>query len=209
MRCIVITSPHQVPDEASKIVSLLGICVDYVHILKPGYSPGQIRQLIEQIPERLRHRLTLHDHYGICRETGVGGIHLNARNSRYIDNPALCDDLSEKCKPLRISRSLHSLPEIYDTESSIYEYRTLSPIFDSISKEGYRAAFDLYDMDRYVSGRRIVALGGVIPDRIGMLSRKGFWGVALLGYIWRGDFDTALRRLDAAISPLIQVSSKK
>lgn len=201
MRCLVFTSPSHVTDESSKITSLLDTCVDYVHIRKPGNSPEQVRQLIERIPERLRHRLTLHDYYGLCRETGAGGIHLNSRNSRYIDNPGLRDDLIGKGKQLRISRSLHTLQEIDMTDNCAYSYRTLSPIFDSISKEGYSAAFDLENIGRYTYGRRLVALGGVTPDQIEVLCSKGFWGFALLGYIWGGDFDTALRRLHAAISP--------
>lgn len=76
---------------------------------------------------------------------------------------------------------------------------TLSPIFDSISKNGYRSAFDLDEIKDMITGRHVTALGGVTPDAFPILREKGFSGAALLGYIWNGDFGYALGTLAEAI----------
>ena len=81
-----------------------------------------------------------------------------------------------------VSRSCHSLEEA----SSPAAYRFLSPVFDSISKTGYRAAFDLGSLRGKVD-ETFVALGGVTPDRLPLLADIGFGGAAFLGYIWQGN----------------------
>ena len=64
----------------------------------------------------------------------------------------------------------------------------LSPIFDSISKQGYAAAFtkeELADASRRgVIDERVIALGGVTPKHLGELARIGFGGGAFLGHVW-------------------------
>ena len=49
---------------------------------------------------------------------------------------------------------------------------------------------------------RVVALGGVTPDSLELLRQKGFFGAALLGYIWSGDFGKASARLAGAIAAM-------
>ena len=61
---------------------------------------------------------------------------------------------------------------------------TLSPVFDSISKQGYRSAFDPDSLRPWLEGKRVVALGGVTPERIPLLRDAGFSGAAMLGYFW-------------------------
>lgn len=207
---IAITMPDEVPDEALKIASLLessphatsklaaawgGLAdvgndnYDYLHIRKPDWDERQIRRLIEAIPSELYHRLKLHSFFHLVEEYGLGGCHLN---HRWPDAPADC-----KC----ISHSFHSIDEInkYFSEENIpidcYQYVTLSPIFDSISKQGYLSAFDLDKIDNIRKELRpniaekvppILALGGVTPDKFPLLYAKGFSGAALLGHAWKG-----------------------
>ena len=58
------------------------------------------------------------------------------------------------------------------------DYVTLSPVFDSVSKPGYRGAFDAAAIE-LPAGVRVLALGGVTPDNVGRLDR--FAGYAVLG----------------------------
>ena len=205
MKYIVITSPDNIDNEAEKITALFEHGIDYVHIRKPDADHGQLHQLIEDIPAKYRYRLTLHDHYRLCKETGTGGIHLNDRNLKLPSTRML---LTETSGQLRISRSLHSLEEIAQTDCEGYHYRTLAPIFASISKAGYASAFHLQDIKSEIIGKRIVALGGVTPAHHNLLEETGFWGVALLGYIWGDDFDTALAELTKRID-LESINTKR
>ena len=68
-------------------------------------------------------------------------------------------------------------------------YVFLSPIFDSISKQGYRSAFDDATLKKAsaegIIGQKVVALGGVTRERVALLEKYGFGGAAMLGDIWR------------------------
>jgi len=78
----------------------------------------------------------------------------------------------------------HSLDELkrYDGK---YEYAFLSPVFDSISKKGYKSGFDLSETGLHVRGKKIVALGGVDESKIETCRGLGFCGIAVLGAVWQ------------------------
>lgn len=80
----------------------------------------------------------------------------------------------------------HSLNELEDCEEK-YDYAFLSPIFDSISKEGYKSNYDLKEIKKLLKNRneKIIALGGIDEDKIDAVKDLGFSGIALLGAIWQ------------------------
>ena len=79
-----------------------------------------------------------------------------------------------------VSRSCHSLDEL----TAEANYLFLSPIFDSISKPGYRAAFSAEELRGKVDGR-VFALGGVTFEQLPYIQELGFGGAAMLGAAWR------------------------
>lgn len=181
-KIIVFTAPEFTDDEAGKITRLLQAdACDRVHIRKPLWDANQVACLISRIPESLHHRLSIHDHFELTqRFPKLGGVHLNSRN------PQAPEGISA-------SRSCHSTDEL--TDAPRYSYITLSPIFDSISKAGYSAAFDLDTLaDALAAYNNIIALGGIRPEHFAILKATGFAGAALLGFVWN-DFDNALRSL--------------
>lgn len=178
---IVITSPDAVAGEAEKISRLLDSGVDFVHIRKPDRTLQEVRRLIEDIPYRHRIRLRLHGHFALLDEMNLAGVHINSRCPKAPLNAAT------------VSKSCHSLDEL--EEIGRYAYVTLSPIFDSISKSGYTSRFNIGEIAPAISGKKVVALGGVTPGHIKGLRDAGFFGAALLGYIWDGDFEEKLNHL--------------
>lgn len=67
-------------------------------------------------------------------------------------------------------------------------YVFLSPIFDSISKAGYEAAFTASRLqqaaaDGIIDGK-VIALGGVTANNIPLLKEWHFGGAAFLGDVW-------------------------
>lgn len=62
---------------------------------------------------------------------------------------------------MTISTAFHDLQQL-DVEYGALDYAFLSPIFDSISKAGYQAAFDFDDLTTCIAACNIpsVALGG-------------------------------------------------
>lgn len=186
MRLIVLTAPASAAGEAETIRRLLDGGIDRVHLRKPDSEEAAMRRLIESLPAELYPRLSLHDHLALAVEYGLGGVHLNGRNP---EAPAGFAELR--------SRSCHSLGELTACAATT-DYRFLSPIFDSISKSGYRSAFDeevLRQAARQgVIDARTLALGGVEPERLPLLHDVGFGGAALLGCIWHDTSREGLRQ---------------
>lgn len=169
---IAITLPDFFPEEAKKIENILRENkAKYVHIRKPYATEKEIASLIENISPDFYSRVKLHDSHPLAIKYGLGGIHFNSRTKEEIKYQG------EK------SISIHSLEEIQKTKG--FDYFFLSPIFDSISKEGYRPKFKLEELGKYIKGKNAIALGGVTPDKFEILKASGFHGAAMLGYFWK------------------------
>lgn len=167
---VAITPEYPVPGEANTVTTLLDSGIDYVHLRHPDAIEAEMRQLIEAIPGRLHSRLRLHSHFALVDAYGLAGAHLNSRNPSYTGSHGT------------VTRSCHSLAEVADADK--FEYITLSPVSDSISKQGYNAAISLADFAKMQPPTRVIALGGVTPDSFAALHDAGFAGAAMLGYIW-------------------------
>lgn len=179
MRIIVVTDPECLPMETEALVGLLDEGAWRVHVRKPGDDGDMTVRLLEEIPVRYRSRISLHDCHGLALRYGLGGVHLNGRNPH---PPAGFSGL--------VSRSCHSLGELREY-SSVCDYLFLSPVFDSISKRGYRSNFSMEEICRSIAAEsseidwtRVFALGGVCPENISSLAEAGFGGAAVLGYLW-------------------------
>lgn len=175
MELLAITREDFFEQEAEAVSRILDGGFARVHLRKPSASEAEIRSLIERIPDRYRNRLSLHDRHALAVEYGLGGIHLNGRNP---EPPAGFRGT--------VSRSCHSIEELRLHPRE--DYLFLSPIYDSISKAGYRAAFTREELRQAAAegriGRRTIALGGVTPERLEELAELGFGGAALLGFVW-------------------------
>ncbi len=166
---LVFTPEEEIPDESEAITALLRAGADYVHIRKPKSSEHYVRTLLESIDRNYHCRIKLHDFPALLDNYDVG-FHLNSRVR------------SAECASL--SRSCHSIDDV--EELSGFDYVTLSPVFDSISKPGYKASVNL-DSVSSVSNVPVVGLGGVTLDKMDYLKSKGFSGAALLGDVWSRD----------------------
>lgn len=195
MEWIVITSPGFLQGEADFIDRLFGHGLDRLHLRKPGADIGECRRLLDGISREWLPRIVVHDNFGLCREYGLGGVHLNGRNPMAPPN-----------HEGSVSRSCHSLEEISRYKGEC-DYLTLSPIFNSISKQGYMAAFGPEQLaaarDSGLIDSRVIALGGVTLENIPRVKELGFGGVAILGDVWQrmadGNVDEYLASLRKAL----------
>lgn len=194
MRTIAITYPHYYEGEVEAIVKALASGKYWrLHIRKPGATVDALRALIESIPANYRKQITLHDHFCLAVEYGLGGLHLNSRNP----------DPIEGWEGL-VSRSIHSPGEIAGVSDG-YAYAFISPVYPSISKPGYKADFTLAEL-RPLLNDRIFALGGVTPDRLEELAGYGFGGAAMLGSVWRKQLDSSAFKLQFITHPSPRMS---
>lgn len=169
---IFITPEEISADEPRLICQLLDSGWTAVHLRHPDASLSDMRRLIEAVPQHFHRRLRLHGHFVLTSEFNLGGLHLNRRcpaPPAFYAGP--------------VSRSCHSVDEV--EAASECDYVTLSPIFDSISKPGYRAAFSADELMRLnaITSPDVIALGGITPARVELLKRYNFSGFAVKGAI--------------------------
>mgnify|MGYP000718303392 CR=1 FL=1 len=167
---VAITPEVEHTEEAEWITAILDAGWDYVHLRHPGATRRDMKRIIEDVPQRHHGKLRLHGHLDLIYEFNLGGVHLNSR----------CPEIPEGYRG-PVSRSCHSLEEIEAYPGC--DYVTLSPVFDSVSKVGYRSAFTHEQLLGLPAGK-VVALGGVVPERVPDLKRYAFAGYAVLGYLW-------------------------
>ena len=187
MELIVITPEGSVENEIACINRMFHHGLKRLHLRKYQFSEGEIRGYINQIDSIYRSRIVIHSYFHLFKEFSLGGIHLNSHLRQ--DEKTL--ELMNGIPPQYISTSLHSWQEL-ETNNVNYNYVFISPVFDSISKKGYKAAIDLEELGRVknkiVQQNRycpsIIGLGGVSADNISILQERGFDGGALLGTIW-------------------------
>ncbi len=173
---VVITRPDFYEEEVAQITALLGADANFLlHLRKPGATVHQYRSILSQLPEGLLERITLGDHFELADEFPVGGVHLSSRQNCYVGK-----------RKLRISKSCHSLGELKDIDGFTYVF--FSPIFNSISKQGYNAAFSaetlLEASAEGLINEKVVALGGIDANTLPLLEPYAFGGAAVLGTVW-------------------------
>lgn len=178
MKIICIASPNDQPNEAGVVAELCKLGIESFHVRKPGHSRETVREYVDAIPQEHHSKLVLHSHHSLLDEFEVKGAHLteDARENNRSTTGHL------------VSTGFHSVEDLRRAADG-YDYVFLSPIFDSISKQGYRGKFNPAGLLHLLDGetRPVVALGGITAERIPVLREAGFWGAAVLGSIWNVD----------------------
>ena len=222
MKLAVITLPDFFEGETEIVNELFRAGLERLHLRKPGAGRESLEEWIGRIKEEYRPRIILHDHFDLVLQYGLGGVHLNSRNplapqwltrssageaDSSVAGKGVVGSAGEAgCtgdsagsgqadgRRFSLSRSCHSLEEIRDN-LAVCDYLFLSPIFDSISKQSYGAAFDRKELEQAAARQllqgKVYALGGVCAENIGTLLQIGFHGAAVLGDLWQAAVPTS------------------
>lgn len=202
MKQIIFSYPTPIENELERVHELLmDDEIDFFHLRKPDFDRHDMKAYLNQIDANFYNKIVLHSHYGLISKFDVAGINLNKKALRdmavadevdrcYIQPLVLNNRQIEinRLQPNMVTYSAHSIDEInnlpFDTD-----YVFLSPIYDSISKEGYESNFDLNELKRDLKNidTKIIALGGVTLSKIDDLKAIGFNGYARLGDFWEND----------------------
>jgi len=176
-RLLVVSHPDPVPDEARIWQALLEQGLARLHVRKPGWSDAAVARLLDQVPERYLSRLVIHHRPELVSNYPVGGLH--------VGYPFLPKVPTSTLRPTKstLSCSVHSWSEA--TEALGYcNYLLLSPVWDSVSKPGYLQNAALREVPPALQGQPIFALGGITEHNVLDTLRLGYFGAALLGYLW-------------------------
>jgi thiamine-phosphate pyrophosphorylase len=170
---IIITNPTAVNHEIRSIHSLFENGLELLHVRKPDYSEMEMVSFLTAIGSDFRNQLVLHNHHHIAHSFGINRLH-NPKEAKEIANAVF-------------SASTHSIAEFNALENN-YAYAFLSPVYPSISKQGYTSTENHLDTikERSNFNTKLIALGGISAENIAETIQKGFDEVALLGSIWNG-----------------------
>lgn len=172
-----ISYPHFFVGEAEAITAILGQCDVVLHLRKPEADDSSYEQLLSAIPSRLYKQIILHSAYHLAEEYDFAGLHFSTKKR------ALAGAYGENVKK---STSCHSLDEV-STLSSKFDACFLSPLFPSISKQGYASDLDHQAVANYLKSPRqtkVIALGGIDATRVEKVQTMGFDAMAVLGAVW-------------------------
>ncbi|TRX66116.1 thiamine phosphate synthase [Carboxylicivirga sp. M1479] len=178
MKPIVICYPTQLKNEIEAINALFAAGLEVMHVRKPSYSEAEMVSFIDSIDSQYHNRIVVHSHLAIVEPKSLRGVHFTSYNRHLID------DYSEKALPKSIS--VHSMSELINLSES-FNYALLSPVFESISKEGYGPAIDQSVLKNYLNknhGVPVLALGGIDHKNVDVAQELGFDGVVLHGHLW-------------------------
>lgn len=177
MKLVVISRPRYHKGEAEMLNKLMDKYQFALHLRKPKGKRDQMKKLINAIDKRHHGRIVLHDHYDLSDEFDVAGVCLNKRSGLDHKNG--------------IARSIHAFNDFKGAPDTV-KYVLISPVFDSISKSGYKSVVTNNDafMEelrgfKNTYGVEVCALGGVSESKVKKAHDMGFDGVAVLGFLWR------------------------
>ncbi|MBP3353881.1 MAG: thiamine phosphate synthase [Bacteroidales bacterium] len=189
MKTIIITTEKPLKNEFKYIEAILDEGIDNIQIRKPLSIDNSIRLILDNIKEEYHSRIILNGRFSLIDTyKNIGGIHANSRNNI----------IPENFKGIK-GYSCHTIKEV-ESKKEIFDYMFLSPIYDSISKEGYKANFSFAELKdatkEGIISEKVYALGGITPDKIPQIKDLGFGGVVFMGYIWNSsDINEIIRKI--------------
>lgn len=194
---VAVTLPHFAHNEHEAIVALLEKGLMYVHLRKPDASEAQMRRFVERFPLEWRTHFSIHGFQQLAADYGLGGMHTR--------EPLEIDPSGK-----RISKSCHSLKEVAECRQR-FDYVFLSPLFDSISKQGYVSQLDHDEVSRFLrhpasTPCEVVALGGINEQNADKARQMGFSGIALLGALWAEQNGSVV--LETTLANYIKIAEK-
>lgn len=178
MTLLVITPPNATVHEAPIINHLLDEGVMTLLLRLKDAEEADYRTLINHINPSFRDRILIDRFYSLIEEYPLQGVYVSRHRIDELQNIPL-----QKHHTLVIGA--HNVEELQSLPF-VPTYAILSPVFDSLSKQGYTANPSLSQQKEKIQSLDfpVLAMGGVTPERLDGCFEMGFSGVAILGSLW-------------------------
>lgn len=174
---VLFTPPHCNGKFASKYNHLFEEGLHALILRLKGATLRDYEELLLAINPKYHCRVLIDNYFELLQYTTVGGVYLN---------PSKWDCYDEvRNFTSRVATSAHSLEELAKVPFTP-TFAMLSPVYDSISKSGYKAALSLEECKMQLPHIPfpVLALGGITPTRYKEVLNYGFAGAATLGYVY-------------------------
>ncbi|PYF77133.1 thiamine phosphate synthase [Pedobacter nutrimenti] len=178
MQVIVVSNPASLNREPEIINAFFEHGLSVFHLRKPDYTREQLALLIQQIKTEYHSKIALHHHHELINEYKIRRLHYPEKLRKE------CPGLLKK-PGYTYSTSIHNLAE-YERISDLFDYVLLGPVFDSISKKGYKSIDQSNHPNKlYNKKMNIIGIGGITQSNGKKALEYGFNGLALMGYLWQ------------------------
>lgn len=183
-RLIVISSEKDIEDELKIVHQLFDEGMEIYHLRKPHWTIFQMLEFLKKIDFKHLNKISLHDHHTLVKAFDLKYVHFKKAERTYFSTYLQQKREFIEKKRISLSSSFKSIEEITPFAHNL-KYCFLSPVFDSISKKGYKQGIppDLC-IPKNVS-TNVIALGGVKRENIESVFERGFHGAAVLGAVWK------------------------
>lgn len=177
---VLITSEHFINNEFKLLNKFLEHDL-YVHIRKPFADIKHITNLLNLILPEFYPKISIHYYYELLNKYKIGGIHISTFNRSLVEDSIL--NYRDVFKNIRISYSLHENDANVDLKL-IPNYVLISPVWNSISKPGYKGKNLSPDGFNLNPKTLKIALGGLKKENVEQTFLLGYDGIAVCGYVW-------------------------
>jgi thiamine-phosphate pyrophosphorylase len=187
MMIILISPPTLIPQETQIVEQLFEKGLDTFHLRKPEWTQQALEDYLDKICPTYHSRIVLHQHHSLIEKYVLKGIHFKEADRKAAKNTPSSEPYKSLSKKLTFSTSIHQEEDLYTLED-IFDYVFISPLFESISKEGYtpRRVWDMNLIKPYLQhNAKLIGLGGIDASNLAQVRDWGFDGIALLGAIWQ------------------------
>ena len=185
MNLVVFSSEKMIANEAAFINELFSKGMQHFQLRKPNLDFQSQIDFLEQIDSIHHPKIIIHQHYELLTEFDLKGIHIKSmeRCQYSKENLYLLKQIVDKCEKMLIT-GFHDVKEA-SKNMEIYDMAFLSPVFDSISKQGYLGNSQMLTLPKMT--KPLYALGGIDASKISEIVKAGYQGVGVLGSIWNSE----------------------
>ncbi|WP_372754145.1 thiamine phosphate synthase [Mariniflexile sp.] len=179
---IVLIAPEKdVNNEISILNRLFEAGLTHFHLRKPYKNYQAHCDYLNQIDSKYHNRIITHHFHELINNFNLKGIHFQEAKRRESTLEMLTNIKTNNL--ISISSSFHSPQELMACKFN-FDYHLLSPVFSSISKQGYQGqGFNV----NHITNKTIIGLGGATYKNLFEFDKLGYKGVAVLGSIWHSE----------------------
>ncbi len=176
---IVLTPEQDILNETEILLELFEAGLQRFHLRKYWWTDREMKTYLDAIDPIFYQRLVLHSHYHLAKDYGISRLHFREE-----------DRLGNRHLPFKneykISTSVHDITT-FNQLDKIWQYAFLSPMFPSISKQGYGTELSVLSTlsQRNNKHCQLIGLGGIDAHNFEVVLEQGADGIAILGSIWQ------------------------
>ena len=176
MKLVIMTKPTFFVEEDKILTTLFEEGMENLHLHKPQSSPMYSERLLSLLSENYYKKITVHDHYYLKEEYGLGAIHIDNPEENLPDGYR--GKFSRTCTKVSQLKEFKKKAE-YVFLNGVFKSGPDSTLFDIHSEKEIEDAASKGLIDRHV-----YVTGNISLENINIAKDLGFGGVVVNEDLW-------------------------